>query len=426
VRGSVTARRLVLSAGSIGSTELLLRCRDQHRTLPRLPEALGKRWSSNGDFLTPAFYDESGRLISPTHGPTITCAIDYLDGEKYGQSRYVIEDGGFPPLFRVYLEERLGPKAVKARTARGKLLLAELRRYIDSDDEAEHVMPWFANGVDAADGRLYLGRDWLPPWRLKLKMDWQIAKSKRLIDTIVKRQVQLSKKTGGRAWVSPMWKYFHDLITPHPLGGCNMDVPASNAPGDVARPGVVDHRGKVLVRLRRRDPAGGDRHQPVTHDRRGDGAKRRPAARGDEEGLARRSIQRQRPPQRSVDLEHPAEGQPARATAEVALAERHEVVTEDVAGLRQPRLARFQGHVRGQSALASSGRDARDDRASQPFVDRLPGDDQHRLVADARKLGVVDAAPGRPQRACQRSDATRRVASAQARSSSSASAAASA
>ena len=238
VRGTVTGRRLVLSAGSIGSTALLLRCRDEYRTLPNLPPALGERWSANGDFLTPAFYNHSGRLISPTHGPTITCGINYLDGEKYGQERYHIEDGGFPPLIRAYLERRLGAKAVKARSWRAKLLLAELRRYIDSDDEVRHVMPWFANGVDAADGKMYLGRELLRPWKRKLRMHWDVAKSKKLIDTIVAKQVQLSKATGGRAWVPPTWKYLHDLITPHPLGGCNMDAPG--------RPGVVDHRGKVL------------------------------------------------------------------------------------------------------------------------------------------------------------------------------------
>src|SRR5690606_39095177 len=56
------ANRVVLAAGSIGSTELLLRCRDQHRTLPALSGRLGKGWLSNGDFMTPAFYDH--RTIS--------------------------------------------------------------------------------------------------------------------------------------------------------------------------------------------------------------------------------------------------------------------------------------------------------------------------------------------------------------------------
>lgn len=53
--GSITCRRLVVSAGCIGSTELLLRSRDVHRTLPELSPALGTRYSSNGDFVSLIF-----------------------------------------------------------------------------------------------------------------------------------------------------------------------------------------------------------------------------------------------------------------------------------------------------------------------------------------------------------------------------------
>ena len=90
---SVLATRVVLGAGSLGSTEILLRSRDEYRTLPNLSAALGHGWSSNGDFLTPAFYEE--RRISPTIGPTITAAIDFLDGSEKG-ARFFVEDGGFP------------------------------------------------------------------------------------------------------------------------------------------------------------------------------------------------------------------------------------------------------------------------------------------------------------------------------------------
>ena len=54
--GSQTATRVIVAAGSLGSTELLLRCRDISKNLPKISHSLGKNWSSNGDFLTPAFY----------------------------------------------------------------------------------------------------------------------------------------------------------------------------------------------------------------------------------------------------------------------------------------------------------------------------------------------------------------------------------
>src|SRR5690606_28691186 len=97
------ARKVFLAAGSLGSTEILLRSRDQYRTLMGLP-ALGKGWSSNGDFLTPAFYKD--RTLSPSVGPTITSAIDFLDGSEKG-ARFFVEDGGFPNVIGNYVTASL-------------------------------------------------------------------------------------------------------------------------------------------------------------------------------------------------------------------------------------------------------------------------------------------------------------------------------
>ena len=47
-----TARIVVLAAGSLGSTELLLRSRDVTKTLPRPARTLGQGLERNGDFLT--------------------------------------------------------------------------------------------------------------------------------------------------------------------------------------------------------------------------------------------------------------------------------------------------------------------------------------------------------------------------------------
>ena len=99
-------------------------------------------------------------------------------------------------------------------------------------------MPWFAQGIDVADGRLYLGRKWYAPWRRTLKLNWDIRRSKPVIDAIVNMHVRLARATGGRPWVPPTWTLLRNLITPHPLGGCNMGVTGAD--------GVVDHRGAVF------------------------------------------------------------------------------------------------------------------------------------------------------------------------------------
>lgn len=232
IPGSETAAMVILAAGSLGSTETLLRCRDQYKSLPGLSDFLGRNWSSNGDFLTPAFHDD--RRVSPTQGPTITGAIDFLDGSVQDQ-QFFIEDGGFPDLLGNYLGEKLDAKP-KGRKAR--IILRALREVVRGRDPLSNVMPWFSQGIDAADGRLYLGRYWYAPWRRKLKLDWDIDRSKALIEAIIAMHKKLAEATGGKPWVPPTWTLLKNLVTPHPLGGCNMGTTPAN--------GVVNHRGQVF------------------------------------------------------------------------------------------------------------------------------------------------------------------------------------
>ncbi|HWC00210.1 MAG TPA: GMC family oxidoreductase [Bryobacteraceae bacterium] len=227
VAGSQTARLVIVAAGSMGSTELLLRAKEVTGSLPGISPFLGRNWSSNGDFLTPAFYD---REIDPSWGPTIATAINFLDGSQNGQTFWV-EDGGIPNLLGGILAR------AEASGVRAKLLIDTFGHLLRQAEPFRNVMPWFAQGVDAANGVLSLKRSLLTG-ELALHLDWDIAKSRQAIDTIVAMHERLSRATGGNAVVPPTWSLLHDLITPHPLGGCNM--------GNTAADGVVDHKGEVF------------------------------------------------------------------------------------------------------------------------------------------------------------------------------------
>ncbi|MFP1684532.1 GMC oxidoreductase [Alloalcanivorax sp. C16-1] len=225
------ARRVIVAAGSVGSTELLLRCRDQYKTLPRLSPALGRGWTSNGDFMTPAFYPD--RDIAPTRGPTITSAIDYLDGSD-GGARYFVEDGGIPDLLGNWLE-RAGRHPRLARTRLGAALLEYGR---DSNPFAG-LMPWFGQAIDGPGGHFALGRRWYAPWkkdRLRLKWDYRFAE--KAVQALAERHLRLTEATGGRAMTPATWRWFRNLVTPHPLGGCNM--------ANTVKQGVVNHAGEVF------------------------------------------------------------------------------------------------------------------------------------------------------------------------------------
>ena len=232
VRGSASADRVVLGAGSVGSTEILLRCRSQYKTLPTLSPFLGRNWSSNGDFLTPAYHGD--RRVSPTQGPTITSAVDFLDG-SVDNEQFFIEDGGFPDVLGNFLYERVGGQH-KGR--RAKILFGALQELLRGRDPLNHLMPWFAQGIDAADGRLYLGRKWYAPWRRVVKLDWDIDRSEAVINAIVAMHKRLAEATNGRPLVPPTWTVLKNLVTPHPLGGCNMGTTSAN--------GVVNHLGEVF------------------------------------------------------------------------------------------------------------------------------------------------------------------------------------
>jgi cholesterol oxidase len=232
VAGTEEAAMVVIAAGSLGSTELLLRNRDIYKTLPGISPLLGQRWSSNGDFLTPAIYEN--REIDPWKGPTIAAVIDFEDGSSRGQ-RFWIQDGGLPELAMAYLTQKADDPGISFKW---KLVLEAVRRFIGHHDPSRKVMPWFAQGIDAGNGRLSLTKPGLFAKGGELDLEWDSSGAAPVIEAIIAMHKELAAKTGGMAMVPPSWTLFRDLITPHPLGGCAM----ANGPLD----GVVDHKGEVF------------------------------------------------------------------------------------------------------------------------------------------------------------------------------------
>jgi len=228
IAGSLNAKKIIVAAGTMGSNELLLRCRDEYGSLPDISDQLGLSWSSNGDFLTPAAYP--GREISPTQGPTITCAIDFLDGEIDG-NRFFVEDGGFPDVLGNVLEDGISNSKLG-------LMFNGISLAVRDRNPLSCIMPWFGQSVDASDGRLHLSRSLLPPFRKKMNLDWDIEKSEHVVQAMIDMHKKLTQVTDGTPLVPPSWKFMKDLVTPHPLGGCRMANNKQN--------GVVDHKGEVF------------------------------------------------------------------------------------------------------------------------------------------------------------------------------------
>lgn len=182
--------------------------------------------------MTPAFYAK--RTISPSHGVTISAAIDLLDNSGPGGQALFVEDGGFPDIAGNLIRRRL------EHSSRRQLhrLYAALRALVDDGDPMEHMMPWFGQAIEPSDGRLWLGRRWYTPWKRSLRLNWSYRRSEAVIESMIAAHGRLSEKTGGRPESVLTWAFLHNLITPHRLGGCNMGITPAN--------GVVDEQGRVF------------------------------------------------------------------------------------------------------------------------------------------------------------------------------------
>jgi cholesterol oxidase len=245
---TITADRLVIAAGSLGSTFLLLKNRS---AFPRLSRRLGTRFGGNGDLLTFAIKgsEEIGgtrvpRIIDPGYGPVITSAIrvdDELDGEE-GRGFY-LEDAGFPEHLTWMLQVFDTPGALwRWRLTATNLVRSWLGREPESDLGAEvsellgktdlsaGVLPMIGMGRDIPDGNMTLHGN-------KLDIDWRKLKSGPFFDRLRDTARRIARELGADFEDNPIW-YLGRVITVHPLGGCPM--------GRDEREGVVDAYGEVF------------------------------------------------------------------------------------------------------------------------------------------------------------------------------------
>ncbi|MFE8072697.1 GMC oxidoreductase [Marinobacteraceae bacterium S3BR75-40.1] len=238
----VDAAQVVVAAGTLGSNELLLRCKYRDKTLPDLSRRLGHRFSGNGDFLY-AGTRYPRRIVDPGRGPSITAGVGY---REKNDDYIFIEDLGYPDPFIWYFNGVL--------PTRGRLRHAwqQLRRYAADSlgsqyafefdqllDEGylTHFLPYLGMATDASDGRLRLNRHG------DIELDWSFRRSRPLFRKMIKRMQTLSQASGGEfvnsfLWASPkLGLPVGKTLTAHPLGGCAVSVSP--------RTGVTNDLGEV-------------------------------------------------------------------------------------------------------------------------------------------------------------------------------------
>ncbi len=279
----IKTNRVVLAAGALGSTELLLRSGKLD-----LSSQLGNKFSTNGDFfgiINPTKYN-----VDANKGPLLTSIALFKEDDDKGEFAFSIEDLGIPQIFaevfatlfdKMREEQGSVPSAPFIPRKSFITLFNELvLNNLDIDNpQTQDILAKLMDGFDvsilSSFGRVLssmfdifsnktnltaeervsnmlvlfgMGRDSNATSKLtldntsKIDLDNNYNLQQPIFDQIIngmKLFAQKIGKEGENSLLVPLWDtQSRRQISAHPLGGCPMGDDASN--------GVVDSLGRVF------------------------------------------------------------------------------------------------------------------------------------------------------------------------------------
>ncbi len=264
----VIADTVVLAAGTLGSTEIMLKSRDKGL---EVSNKLGFHFSGNSDYVgfgynTQHEIDGIGKgkdMEGKTPvGPTITSIID-LRKTKHKEEGMILQETAVPSAMSKLFPEfmlTMGNLAIKEVDEAKKEEKKEENKSKGSNEnenisdfekeilmkkrEIESVTKGAYNGAtkntqtyllmthDKSAGVLTLKND-------RLQISWQDVGNEDSFDKANNYIKEATRALNGTSVPNPTWTeiFNQDLVTLHPLGGCIM--------GEDTREGVVNHKGQV-------------------------------------------------------------------------------------------------------------------------------------------------------------------------------------
>ena len=228
----IEAPVVVLAAGTLGSTEIMLRSREAGLAVS---DRLGHRFSANGDIIAFGYGAKSTvnavgvgyppKVDGLEVGAAVSGQMEFRDADVLANELHV-QEGALPSAFASVLPVLFVPN--------GRLLgaLSSLVNGVYKGPFAS-LQTFFAVSHDSASGRFSLDGN-------QLALSWANAKDEPVyarLDAILSRLVTAS---GGSYVKNPLAGTVmgHQPATAHPLGGCGMGRDRSD--------GVVDHKCRVF------------------------------------------------------------------------------------------------------------------------------------------------------------------------------------
>jgi choline dehydrogenase-like flavoprotein len=275
---TIKTKTVILAAGSLGSTEILLKCRN----LDLNRETLGSKFTTNGDLL--GVVTPTEKIVDASRGPVVTSIAKFSNpGQSFSFS---IEDSGIPKMFaelfaylfgimskekdeyipKTGLPELLQREFIKdilnnRNVVNGlmnlinvpnspfnpsvKSMISSMQSILNSfnsskasspEESVSNILLLSGMGIDDSNAHLDLDEN----DSIKLTKPYDL--NQKVFSDIINVMQQFAEETGKdgkNSLLVPMWDSKPDgrsQFVLHPLGGCPMGVDASE--------GVVDHLGR--------------------------------------------------------------------------------------------------------------------------------------------------------------------------------------
>ena len=279
----VTAEIVIVAAGCLGTSEIMLRSKERADALPNLSDKVGYGFSTNGDYL--AFLEKTKQRMSIVRGP-VTTSFGHFNTEDQGTGEdglngttvpdtklfHTIEDQGIPPALASVVGEGVPLIQSLSKGNSGEIfilhaalrylkkrafqyireLFSNYRRHGDifrSEEEITSNMMCVAGmGREEADAQFRLGRKRGETTLRVSKPNgakfWDDPIYKAIEKTLERFAAKLRPEGANDSFFNPFLTNVADSIKlksialSHPLGGCRM---AEDAGG-----GVVDEFGRVF------------------------------------------------------------------------------------------------------------------------------------------------------------------------------------
>ena len=262
---TIECNQLILSAGAIGSTEILLKSVNTTRTTGQklnLSNKLGQGYSTNGDLL--GVISPTKTDIYATRGPIVTSAIKFNEGTGLV---YTLEDSNIPKMF-AGVSQFLSQSSL-FRNLLGWAGTGKVQKIINmitqnpsnvslniplpiqiSEQDLSKTLLLSGMGTDTSDGTIKLQDEWKnDPNRdmtalNAVNVDFDMNKLVPLFSKMRHSMERIAKEIGENgldSFSTPLWNPSNMsenlTVVLHNLGGCSMGKDRST--------GVVNTNGQV-------------------------------------------------------------------------------------------------------------------------------------------------------------------------------------